>query len=109
MDIDLVSQNLLSAKASKLESREKNIENRALKEKELKDACAGFEAILMHSMLKSMRQSLPGDAVFAESHGMNMYKSMYDQYLAEELSATERGSSLGVKEFLYNSLKDSIK
>ncbi len=60
----------------------------------------------MNTMIKSMRKSLPGNALFMDSHGMDMYKSMYDQYLADELSQSR--TSLGVKEFLYNQLKDSL-
>jgi flagellar protein FlgJ len=57
-------------------------------------------------MIKSMRKSLPGDALLNESHGMDIYKSMYDQYLADELSKSK--TSIGVKEFLFQQLKESL-
>jgi flagellar protein FlgJ len=103
MDIDMVSQNLARAKLSRLKHQTPGMDQ--AKEKELKAACAGFEAIFIHTMVKSMRQSLPGDALLGESHGMDMYKSMYDQHLSDELSVGK--TSLGIKEFLYNQLKDS--
>jgi flagellar protein FlgJ len=103
MDIDRVNQNLARAKLSRLKQQTSAVDGE--KEKELKKACAGFEAIFIHTMVKSMRQSLPGDALLGESHGMDMYKSMYDQHLSDELSVGK--TSLGIKEFLYNQLKDS--
>lgn len=106
MDFDLVNQNLMKARLSDAQSQVKTSENTAQKEKELKDACAGFEAILLHSMIKSMRESLPGDSLFEDSHSLKMYKSMYDQYLSEQLSKSHY--STGVKEFLYEELKESL-
>lgn len=107
MDIDIVQQNLAGARLSSAKTKVDNPEKKAMQEAKLKEACAGFEAIFLHSMLKSMRQSLPGDAVFKESNSGNIYQSMYDQYLAENLSKGS-GSSIGVKEFLYEQLKDSL-
>ncbi len=104
MDIDIVNSNLAKAHIGKL--KEQNLVSDKLKEKELKEACQGFEAIFLHTMIKSMRESLPGNALFMDSHGMDMYKSMYDQHLADELSKSK--TSLGVKEFLYNQLKESL-
>lgn len=102
MDIDLINQHLAGADIGKIKKQALD----ARREKELKDACAGFEAIFLNTMIKSMRESLPGDAVFKESHGMGIYKSMYDQHLAEKLSKSK--SSIGVKEFLYQQLKESL-
>ena len=106
MDIDIINQNLAAANLSKIKRQDKDPAKKALKEKELKKACEGFEAIILNTMVKSMRESLPGDALLGESNGMNIYKSMYDQYLSEELSKSRQ--SVGLKEFLYKQLKDSL-
>jgi flagellar protein FlgJ len=106
MDIDIVNSNLAKAGIDKIKKQNSDLVSDKLKEKELKEVCAGFEAIFLHTMIKSMRKSLPGNALFEDSHGMDMYKSMYDQYLADELSQSQ--TSLGVKEFLYDQLKDSL-
>jgi len=106
MDIDIVNSNLANSKIGKIKKQNSDFVSDKLKEKELKEACEGFEAIFLNTMIKSMRKSLPGNALFMDSHGMDMYKSMYDQYLADELSQSR--TSLGVKEFLYNQLKDSL-
>ena len=106
MDINIVNQNLAAAKLSKIKKQGKDPAEKVLKEKELKKACEGFEAIIVNTMIKSMRESLPGDALFKESNGSNIYKSMYDQYLSEELS--RKHQSIGLKEFLYQQLKKSL-
>lgn len=108
MDIDLINQNLAQANLSKTSNKVKadRPDQKAINETRLKEACAGFEAILLHAMFKSMRSSLPGDAVFSESNSMSIYKSMQDQYLAESLSKSN--NSVGLKEFLFQQLKKSI-
>ncbi|MCF6248776.1 MAG: rod-binding protein [Desulfobacula sp.] len=106
MDIDLINQNLAKITLAKVKSQVTNPEAKTLKEEQLKEVCAGFEAIFLKTMLKSMRSSLAGNAIFPESNGMNIYKSMQDQYLSENLSKGK--SSIGVREFLYQQLKNSL-
>jgi len=106
MDIDIINQNLAAAKLSRAPKKSRDPAERVLKEKELKKACEGFEAIILNTMIKSMRESLPGNALFVESNGMNIYKSMYDEYLSEELS--RQNQSIGIKDFLYEQLKKSL-
>ena len=68
----------------------------------LKEACQGFEAIFLNIMLKSMRSTLPGNGLFPESRGMEIYRSMYDENLADKLAAA--GSGTGIGSFLYQEL-----
>jgi flagellar protein FlgJ len=100
--IDLVHQNLAVSGLDKLKKQVIDSE----KDEALKDACAGFEAIFMKEMIQSMRNTLPGNALFEESNATNIYQSMQDQNLAEGLSQAE--GSTGIKEFLYQQLKKSI-
>lgn len=104
--MDMVNRNLAAEKLSRITKQAKDPAEQILKEKELKKACEGFEAIILNTMIKSMRESLPGDALFGESNGASIYKSMYDQYLAEELAG--KNQSIGLKEFLFEQLKDSL-
>ena len=106
MDIDLVNQNLAKANLGKIEKQTSDLVRNNIREKELKEACEGFEAIFLNTMIKSMRKSLPGNALFEESNSMNIYKSMHDQYLTEQLSRGKE--SIGIRDFLYQQLKDSI-
>ena len=100
--IDLIHQNLSLAGIDKVKRQALDPE----KDKELKEACAGFEAIFMTEMLKSMRKTLPGDALLKDSNATSIYKSMQDQNLAENLSNSQK--SLGIKDFLYQQLKGSL-
>ena len=96
MDIDLIRQNLAGAQLEKTEKQHKD----------LQEACAGFESMFMNIMIQSMGSTLPGDALFHESNSMNIYKSMYDQSLSDELAKSR--TSIGLKQFLYDNLKDSV-
>jgi flagellar protein FlgJ len=110
MDFDIVKQNMALASQEGLKNRSHALlqakADQKQKEKQLEEACAGFEAIFINTILKSMRKSLPGNGVIEESHGMNIYQSMYDQYLSEQ--AANSTSSLGLKEFLYEQLKKDL-
>lgn len=99
-DIELLRHQMLSPQLGKI----KEIDPQ--KAEELKDACAGFEAILTKKMFESMRQTLPGNALFEKSNSMEIFESMYDQHLTDEASHAHRGS--GIKEFLYEQLKGSL-
>ncbi len=97
----------ISSGPGKLESLKQRVQHREIqgnkqeKDEKLMEACEGFEALFLQKILESMRDTLPGNALFEESHGMQMYKSMYDQYLAEDLSKSHK---LGVSDFLYKEL-----
>ena len=67
--------------------------------KKLKEACQGFEAIFLATMMKSMRETLPGDSLFGESQAIDIYESMYDQHLTDQLAASGKG--IGIAEFLH--------
>ena len=102
MDIDLIRQNLVSGQLDRIKAKKASL----AKERELKEVCEGFEAIFLKTMVFSMRKTLPGNALFDESNSMNIYQSMQDQYLAEHLSKGKK--SIGIKDFLYDQLKDSL-
>jgi flagellar protein FlgJ len=101
MDIDVVNQNMT-------ESRIDNVKDSAkLKEKqELKEACDGFEAIFLKTVMKSMRDTLPEDGLFKSSNEMDIYKSMHDEHLSEQISQGD--NSVGISEFLYRQLQDTL-
>ena len=70
----------------------------------LKQACQGFEAIFLSTMMKSMRSTLPGDALFGKSQGIEIFESMHDRELVDQLAASGRG--VGIAEFLEKMKKD---
>ncbi len=69
----------------------------------LKKACKDFEGILLSYMLKSMRKTLTGDSIFGDSLGKDIYQSMFDEHLTQEISSGENNVGLG--DVLYKQLK----
>ncbi len=77
------------------------------REKGLEKACQGFEALMLNTLMKAMRATLPGDSLFPESNANDIYQSLHDQYLTDHL--TQEGQQVtGFKEFLYRQLQDSV-
>ncbi len=101
MDNSLIQHHI----SSSIESRASRQAKPAAGQKELKEACEGFEAIFIHTVLKSMRQTLSSEDTLLDSgHAYDTYLSMHDQYLSEQLSKGK--NSLGIKEFLFEQLND---
>ncbi|MCW7752378.1 rod-binding protein [Desulfobotulus sp. H1] len=68
----------------------------------LKEACAGFEAIMLQTMMKAMRQTLPEGGIFNRSQAEEIWESRMDEELADRIS---RGhNSPGLRDFLYRQL-----
>ena len=91
----VAGMNALTAKAEKLK-----------REQDLKEAAAGFEAVYLNTIMKSMRQTLPGNGLFKENNTSNIYQSMHDEYLTEELAKGKQ--AIGLKEMLFEELKDRL-
>jgi flagellar protein FlgJ len=68
----------------------------------LKEACAGFEAIMLHTMLKAMRQTLPEGGIFDRSQAEEIWESRMDQEIADRIS--KGAGSPGLRDFLYRQL-----
>jgi flagellar protein FlgJ len=79
---------------------------RAEKEKQLRKACADFEAMLTYQLFKSMRETVPQSGLTDRFPGKETYTMMMDQKVAEELS--KRGHGLGIKEMLYRQLAGKL-
>ena len=77
------------------------------REKDLEKACQGFEALMLNSLMKAMRETVPDeDVLFPKSNKSDIYQSLHDQHLTEKLSQGKQ--ALGLKEFLYRQLQDSL-
>ena len=72
-------------------------------EKELDKAASGFEALLLHNMLKEMWESVnSGGGLFGEdSNASQIYHDMFNQTVADKIA---EGKGMGVKEFLKREL-----
>ena len=64
----------------------------------LKQLCQDFESILIHTMFKQMRQSVPDDGYLEHGMEMEMFQEMMDMETAREMS---RKGGLGLGQLLY--------
>lgn len=76
------------------------------KEAELKKACQDFEAIILQQMLTAMRKSVPKSELFDGGFSQDMYQSMYDESLAQEMAS---GHGIGLADALFRQLSSSPK
>lgn len=65
----------------------------------LKKACRNFEAIILQQMLTAMRKSVPKSGLIDSGFAQDMYQSMADESLAQEM-ANSRGIGLADALFL---------
>ena len=65
----------------------------------LREACRQFEALFLHTMLKSMRQAVP-DSGLLQSSQLDFYQSLQDQQWSEHLA----GRGLGLADQLARQL-----
>lgn len=77
-----------------------------IKEAKLRKSCKDFEAIILKQMLTTMRKSVPKSGLFNSSFADDIYQSMSDEELANNL-AHNKGMGLG--DTLYNQLSGQIK
>ncbi len=61
-----------------------------------------FEAIFINQLLKSMRSTTLESGLFGQDQGSKMYREMYDQALAERMSAT---GDMGIGKMVYDELR----
>jgi len=66
---------------------------------ELREAAEAFEAILLQSLLRKMREAQLRQGFFGESAGSSVYEAMFEKHLAE---AVAEGSPLGIADILEN-------
>ncbi len=100
--IDGVSAASLAQQNEQVE-RAKLLGNRNLKsEAEVEKAAGGFEALLVHEMLKAMWSTVHTTGLLGEnSNQSQIYQDMLHQALADNVS---EGRGIGVKKFLKEQL-----
>jgi flagellar protein FlgJ len=52
----------------------------------LKKACADFESMFIHLLLKEMREAIPRSDMFGHNPAKEMYTSMFDVQMAKQIS-----------------------
>ncbi|MDF1615415.1 rod-binding protein [Desulfurivibrio dismutans] len=68
---------------------------------QLRQACADFEAIILQKFLSMSRQAGPQSDLLDGGHAEEMYRSLYDQEMAQHLAA---GKGMGFGEMLYRQI-----
>ena len=74
-------------------------------DKELKEACKGFEAMFLNMMYKEMRATVPEDTLFGESNTQKIFRDMHDEKLMENIAD---GGGLGLADMLYKQLSPQV-
>ena len=59
---------------------------------QLLQRCQEFEAVLVNTMMQSMRETVPADGLLHGGHAEKMYTSMLDMEYARQMSAQTRSS-----------------
>lgn len=77
----------------------------AKRDKELKEACEGFEAMFLNMMYRQMRATVPEDPLFGESHGQKIFQDMRDDELMKKVAA---GGGIGIADMMYKQLKPQV-
>lgn len=67
----------------------------------LRQVCQQFEAVFLEHLLQKMRDTVPEDPLLGESRAKDVYQSMHDWELAQQIARTQ---SVGLAEMLYRQL-----
>ena len=93
--LDLSAQKEMVDKAKEFLKAGKNQKDK----KALMDACRGMESIFLNMMLKEMRKTIPKGGLFPDSLAKDIYTSMFDQQVCDEM--TRAGKGIGIAEMLF--------
>ena len=77
------------------------------KEKQLKKACADFEAMFVYELFKTMRRTVPRGGLLPKTTGYDSWDMVMDQHVAEELS--KRNGGLGLQKIIYEQVIKTMK
>ncbi|MEN6521539.1 MAG: rod-binding protein [Armatimonadota bacterium] len=70
-------------------------------DKSLKNACMEFESVLVHQMIKNMRNSVIKSDLFGSSEKEEMFQDMMDEETSKNFSKT---GSIGLADVMYRQL-----
>ncbi|HIJ89734.1 MAG: rod-binding protein [Desulfobulbaceae bacterium] len=84
----------------------KGITNSAdtLKEKKLREACAGFEALMLKQILSQARQGIEKSGLLDGGYGEEMFQSIQDDQMTQKMAGS---NALGFGEMLYRQLSQA--
>ncbi len=76
------------------------------RDKELKKACEGFEAMFLNMMYRQMRATVPENTLFGESNALKIFQDMRDDELMKNVAA---GGGIGIADMMYKQLKPQVE
>ena len=75
-----------------------------VKEKKLREACAGFEALMIKQILTLGHKSVPKSGLLDGGYGEEMFQSIQDDQIAQKMAGSK---GLGFGEMLYRQLSQA--
>ena len=82
-----------------------NSESISARDKELKEACKGFEAMFLQMMYREMRKTVPESPMFGKSNAMDIFEDMRD---TELMKKTAESGGIGLADLMYRQLAPSV-
>ena len=74
------------------------------KDRKLREACAGFEALMLKQILTLARQSVPKSGLLDGGYGEEMFQSIHDDQIAQKMAGSK---SIGFGDMLYRQLSQA--
>jgi len=82
-----------------------NAQSLSAQDKQLKEACKGFESMFLSLMYKEMRNTVPKDPLFGESNAMSIFKDFQD---TEMMKNVAESGGIGLADMLYKQLSPQV-
>lgn len=82
-----------------------NAQSLSAQDKQLKEACKGFESMFLSLMYKEMRNTVPEDPLFGESNAMSIFKDFQD---TEMMKNVAESGGIGLADMLYKQLSPQV-
>ena len=76
--------------------------SKAAEDKKIEQAAGQFEGMLLQQMFQAMWQTAPSSGMLSGSHEEELFRDMFNQSLAEEVS---KGQGIGIKEIVAKELR----
>lgn len=76
------------------------------RDKDLRKACEGFEAMFLSMMYRQMRATVPKNELFGESNALKIFQDMRDDELMKNVAA---GGGIGIADMMYKQLKPQVE
>lgn len=75
-------------------------------DKQLKEACQGFESIFVNMMLSEMRKSVPKSDLMGTSFANDTFTQMLDEEISEAVS---KGKGIGIADMMYKQISQKLQ